>query len=301
MPKISPLKHKISNSVKTQFMIKIADYISIGIVILFLTFVWAGLLSENVALAIIVSLAVEGIFVVIACAMRKREDAPCAYDRLALELSVEGPSFLIEKLKTILKNHAFESGLNYISLKNALFFVNFKFGNIGLTDLPNIYATAKKHNQTNVFLFARGVERKALRLLESYGIYIKVVKTKQIYKLLKKHNLLPELKKKRTFKLSDFPAILISKSNFKGLLFSGVVLLCTAFFTPLKIYYLILGSISLLLAIISLSPLGKDSPNQRQSLKELLSTINNPSQYSTSDIVEHSIDGNDDADKNIEN
>ena len=106
-------------------MIKIVDYISIGIVILFLTFVWAGLLSENVALAIIVSLAVEGIFVVIACAMRKREDAPCAYDRLALELSVEGPSFLIEKLKTILKNHTFESGLNYISLKNALFFVNF--------------------------------------------------------------------------------------------------------------------------------------------------------------------------------
>ena len=196
-------------------MIKIADYVSIGIVILFLTFVWAGLIWENVALAIIISVAVECIFIVIAIASRKREEAPYAYDRLALELSVRGPSFLIENLKTILKNHTFESGLNYISLENALFYANFKFGNVGLADLPSIYATAKKHNKTNVFLFARGVERKALRLLESYGIYIKVVKIKQIYKLLKKHNLLPDLKKKRTFKLSDLPAILISKSNFK--------------------------------------------------------------------------------------
>ena len=273
MPKISPLKHKISNSVKTQFMIKIADLVTIGIVVLFLTFVWAGLLFENVALAVVVSVAMEGIYIVVAIALRRREEAPYAYDRLALELSVRGPNFLVENLKTILKNQEFESGLNYISLKNALFYVNFKFGNVTINDLPAIYSTAVKTQNTNVFLFARGIERKALRLLESYGIFIKVVKIRQIFKLLKKHNLLPELKKKHTFKLSDLPAILISKSNFKGLLFSGVVLLCTAFFTPLKIYYIILGSISLLLAIVSLSPLGKDSPNQKQNFKELFSTI----------------------------
>ena len=267
------MKHKISNSVKTQFMIKIADLVTIGIVVLFLTFVWAGLLFENVALAVVVSVAMEGIYIVVAIALRRREEAPYAYDRLALELSVRGPNFLVENLKTILKNQEFESGLNYISLKNALFYVNFKFGNVTINDLPAIYSTAVKTQNTNVFLFARGIERKALRLLESYGIFIKVVKIRQIFKLLKKHNLLPELKKKHTFKLSDLPAILISKSNFKGLLFSGVVLLCTAFFTPLKIYYIILGSISLLLAIVSLSPLGKDSPNQKQNFKELFSTI----------------------------
>ncbi|MBO7151290.1 MAG: hypothetical protein J6V77_00485, partial [Clostridia bacterium] len=83
----------------------------------------------------------------------------------------------------------------------------------------------------------------------------------------------PDLNKKHTFKFADIPALFIAKSNFKGLLFSGVVLLCTAFFTPLKIYYIILGSASLLLAIICLSPLGKESPRQRQNLKELFSAI----------------------------
>ncbi|MBR7163147.1 MAG: hypothetical protein IKD35_04145 [Clostridia bacterium] len=269
-------------------MAKITDLITIGILLLFLTFVWAGLLFENVALAIVIALAVEGIYIVVSVALRRREDAPYAYDRLALELSVRGPSFLIENLKTILKNHDFESGLNFISLKNALFYVNFKFGNVTLSDLPNIYSTAKKYNQTNVFLFARGIERKALRLLESYGIYIKVIKIRQIFKLLKRHNLLPDLKKKRTLKLSDIPALFISKSNFKGLMFSGVILLSAAFFTPLKIYYIILGSVCLIIAIISLSPLGKDTPHQRLNFKELFSTISN------GDDNEHTAD---DADK----
>ena len=52
-------------------MIKISDLITIGIVILFLTFVWAGLLFENVAVAIVVAVAVEGIFIVIAFALRR--------------------------------------------------------------------------------------------------------------------------------------------------------------------------------------------------------------------------------------
>ena len=149
-----------------------------------------------------------------------------------------------------------------------------EFGNVTINDLPNIYTTAQKCGKTRVFLFARGIERKALRLLETYGIYITIVKIKAIYKLLKKHNLLPDLKKKRTFRLQDLPAIFISKSNFKGLIFSGVVLLSTAFFTPLKIYYLIFGSIALLLAIISLSPLGKDMPSQRQNFKEFFAGLN---------------------------
>lgn len=254
-------------------MIKIGDLVTIGIVILFLTFVWAGLLFDNIAVAIIISVACEGIFAVIATALRKREEAPYAYDRLALELSIKGPSFLVEKLKTILKNRTFESGFNYISLKNALFYVNFKFGNVTINDLPNIYSTATKYDKTQVFLFARGIERKALRLLETYGIFIKIVRIKQIFKLLKKHKLLPDLKKKHTFNFADLPALFIAKSNFKGLLFSGIILLCTAFFTPLKIYYLILGSISLLLSIVCISPLGKDSPHQKQNLKELFSAI----------------------------
>ena len=95
-------------------MIKIADLITIGITLFFLSFVWAGLLVENVVVALVISLAVEGCFIVVATALRRREDTPRAYDRLALELSIEGPAFLVEKLKSILKNNNFESGFNSV-------------------------------------------------------------------------------------------------------------------------------------------------------------------------------------------
>ncbi len=282
-------------------MTKTTDLITIGIVLLFLTFVWAGLICENVSVAIIISVAIEGFYIVIAVALRRREGAPYAYDRLALELSIRGPSFLVENLKTILKNNEFESGFNYISVENALFYVNFKFGNVTINDMAGIYSTAKKCEKHNVFLFARGIERRALRLLESYGIYIKIVKIKQIYKLLKRHNLLPDLTKKRTFKLADIPAIFMSKSNFKGLLFSGVILLTTAFFTPLKTYYIVLGSISLLLAIVSLSPLGKDIPHQRQSLTDLISSLESKTHLSSIENNDEFVDGNERDDKKEKN
>ncbi len=255
-------------------MAKIFDFIMVEILIFFLTLVWVGLLVENLLVSVIVSVSLALIFALIMNKLKGRGEKPYAYDRLALELSVKGPNFLIEILKSILKNRVFESSFNYICLENALIYVCFKFGNVGLADLPGIYSTASKYSKSRVFLFAKGIERKALRLLESYGIYITLVKIKQIYKLLKKHNSLPDLSKKRTsFSMKDLPSLLLSKGNTKGLIFSGAVLITTAFFTPLKIYYLVFGSIALLLAILSLTPLGKDLPRDGK-FKDLFATEN---------------------------
>jgi hypothetical protein len=242
-------------------MARIVDYVSITLIIGFLTFVWAGLALESVALSLIVSVTVVSVFLVIVLKLGRRGEKPYQQDRLALELAIKGPSFLVEILKSILQNRVFESGLNYVCLENALIYVNFKFGNVTISDLPNIYLTATKYNKRRVFLFAKGVERKATRLLENYDIYITPVKIKAIYKLLKRYGKLPYLSKSRyRFSLKDLPAIFLSKSNVKGLIFSGVILIATAFFTPLKIYYIIFGSISLLLALLSFTPLGKDTP-----------------------------------------
>ncbi len=255
-------------------MTKIFDFVTITILILFLTFVWSGLLLESIPLAVIVAVSVTAVFIIVAYKIKGRGVKPYTYDRLALELSVKGPRYLVEILKSILKNRVFESGSSFICLENALIFVGFKFGNIGLSDIPNIYSTAIKHNKTRVFLFAKGIERKALRLLESYGIFITPIKIKQTYRLLRKHNVLPDLtRKKASITLKDIPSLLISKSNVKVLIFSGAVLIATAFFTPLKIYYLIFGSIALLLAILSLSPLGKDLPRDGK-FKDLFATEN---------------------------
>ncbi|MEG2451089.1 MAG: hypothetical protein RSB09_05070, partial [Clostridia bacterium] len=77
---------------------------------------------------------------------------------------------------------------------------------------------------------------------------------------LEHHNALPNLKPKRVkFSLSAFFATLFQRSNTKNYIFSAVILLSVAYLTPLKIYYLVFGSLSLLFALLTLTPLGKGS------------------------------------------
>lgn len=279
-------------------MAKIVDYISATIIIGFLTFVWSGLALKNIVLALAISVAVVGLFLVVFTKLFKREGKPYHQDRLALELAVKGPSFLIEILKSILQNRVFESGFNYICLENVLIYVNFKFGNVTIADMPNVYAIASKYNKNRVFLFAKGIERKALRLLESYGISLTVVKIKAIYKLLKKYDKLPEIsKQKYRFSLKELPALFLSKSNVKGLIFSGVILIATAFFTPLKIYYMVFGSISLLLALLSFTPLGKETPAY-EKLVDLFSAT--PESQTADTLTDDSSVCNEDLNKKID-
>ena len=289
-------KNNLLRPVKNHCMAKITDFFSVSVLLAFLTFTWAGLLLDNIVLAVVVAVTVTAVFVTIMVKLRGREEKPYRYDRLALELSVRGPSFLVEILKSILKNRVFESGFNFICLENVLILACFKFSNVSLADVPNIYSTAVKYNKTRVFLLARGVERKALRLLETYGIFVTVVKIKQIYRLLKKHNALPDLTKKKTFRVKDIPSLLLSKGNTKGLIFSGAVLIVTAFFTPLKIYYLVFGSVALLLAILTLTPLGKDNLGATWKLKDVFGG------ESTADTaLDNLIEGKDNFEKNEEN
>ena len=289
-------KNNLLRPVKNHCMAKITDFFSVSVLLAFLTFTWAGLLLDNIVLAVVVAVTVTAVFVTIMVKLRGREEKPYKYDRLAIELSVRGPSFLVEILKSILKNRVFESGFNFICLENVLILACFKFSNVSLADVPNIYSTAVKYNKTRVFLLSRGVERKALRLLETYGIFVTVVKIKQIYRLLKKHNALPDLTKKKTFRLKDIPSLLLSKGNTKGLIFSGAVLIVTAFFTPLKIYYLVFGSVALLLAILTLTPLGKDNLGATWKLKDVFGG------ESTADTaLDNLVEGKDIFEKNEEN
>ena len=79
-----------------------------------------------------------------------------------------------------------------------------------------------------------------------------------VYRWLSKRGALPNLKRvKQKFSLSAFFEAALRRSNLKNYLFSGVILVSVAFLTPLKIYYLVFGSISLFMALLTLTPLGK--------------------------------------------
>lgn len=52
---------------------------------------------------------------------------------------------------------------------------------------------------------------------------------------------------------------MLNRRNFKNYAFSGGILILVSFITPLKIYYIVLGTLTLLMALLTLTPLGNGS------------------------------------------
>lgn len=252
--------NKLIGFVKNRYMSRAVDYVILTLTVFLLTLVWSGFLFGKWVYAIITATALTAIAVCSVYYFKTRNEKPYSYDRLALEFSVRGSKYLVNILKSILKNNVFESGDNYILLDDSIIVVCFRFSSIGLNDVGNILSLALEKERARVFVIARGVDRRAAHILETHDVRLSVVRIRAIYKFLEKNDALPELSKQRKrFSLRTLIDVILSRNNTKNYLFSGVILLAVAFLTPLKIYYLVFGSLSLVLAILTLTPLGKGS------------------------------------------
>lgn len=91
-----------------------------------------------------------------------------------------------------------------------------------------------------------------------------------MFKFLAKRNALPVLKKqKQKFSVSSLLQAILSRRNLKNYLFSGAVLIAVSFITPLKIYYIVTGTLLLFLALLSLTPLGNGTIGTPKVFDEL--------------------------------
>lgn len=242
------------------FMARTLDYVSFTVIVFLLTLVWSGILFAEWVPAIIFSVAFALISAVTLHYITKGRERPYSPDRLATEFGVRGPLYLINLLKSTLKGAPPESGANYIILEDCILFAAFKFGQLTVNDLNGLLTTAVSHDRKTVYVMTRGIERKAFFLLQFYDVRVRIVRIRALYRYLKKHDALPELKPvKRKFSPAALVDAVLQRSNLKNYLFSGCILVAVAFLTPLKIYYLVLGSVSLVLALLTLTPLGRGS------------------------------------------
>ena len=102
------------------------------------------------------------------------------------------------------------------------------------------------------------------------------VKMRTVHRWLKKHDALPDLKRiKAKFSLAAFFEAAFRRANLKNYLFSGTLLVAVAFLTPLRIYYLIFGSVSLIMALLTLTPLGK-GPFGEEKILDALTAADTP-------------------------
>ena len=238
-------------------MAKAIDYIGASIIITLTTFVWSVLLFKNTAGALVFSVALSLVTVLSIRYFSKKKQKPYTYDRLESEFCMRGGEYVIELIVSALKNPKIENGSNYILLENCIIIANFKFSPLGGSDIANICKTAKAYQKNSVFLLTKSVDRKAWQVAYLQDVKIEIVKTKQVFRFLAKHNALPALKKpKQKASVRAVFETVFSRKNFKNYLFSGAVVIFTSFFTPLKIYYIVVGTILFALALLTLTPVG---------------------------------------------
>lgn len=251
-------------------MAKVIDCIFASIIVLLLSFVFATLAFKNAIGALVFSCAFSLLIMISLHHFSKRNHKPYTYDRLETEFCIRGGEYVVDLLKSCLKNNKIENGGNYILLENSVIIANFKFSPLGGNDIVSVCRLAKKHEKNHVYLIAKAVDRKAWQVANLQDIKMEIVKTKQVFKFLAKHDALPVLKKEKTkFSLSLLIGAILSRRNFKNYVFSGAVLLGASFLTPLKIYYIVSGTILLLLALLALTPLGNGSLSTPKMFDEL--------------------------------
>ena len=242
--------------VNNNSMARTIDYISATVLILLITLVWSFFLFSNFVGALTFSICFTAIAIFTIRYVSKKKNKPYSCDRLELEFCIKGNEYIINLLKSAIKNDKIENGCNYILLENAVIIANYKFSPIGVSDMCGVCNNAKNLGRNEVFLICKSIERKAYQIADIEKIKVRPVKTKAVYKFLKKHDALPDLKETKTkFSITAFFQKVLARQNFKNYAFSGTILTLVAFITPLKIYYIVFGSISLLLAILCLTPL----------------------------------------------
>lgn len=251
-------------------MAKAVDYVGASIIITLTTFVWSVLLFKNAVGALVFSVALSLAVVLSVRYFSKKNQKPYTYDRLESEFCMRGGDYVIKLLVSSLKNPQIENGSNYILLENSIIIANFKFSSLGGSDIASVCKLAKTHDRNHVYLITKSVERKAWQVANLQEIKIETVKAKQVFKFLAKRNALPDLKKpKQKFSMRGLIEAVFSRRNFKNYVFSGAVLVFTSFFTPLKIYYIVIGTILFALALLSLTPLGNGTISSPKVFAEL--------------------------------
>ncbi len=211
-------------------------------------------ISENITIKIILAslFALTGLIVI--SFIQKLNNSKVNYKNFELYVNVNGTDYIYDKLIEVFKNMEFEKKDGYlISPLNIMIICSAKFGNISPDEILKYSKMAKKENVEKCYLIAKELPKNAAITLFNFANNLKFIPLKIVFKLLKSQKMLSDKLNIKLGKLNysnNIFDIIFDKSNIKKFLFVAIILFAFSFIIPLKIYYIILGSINILLAII---------------------------------------------------
>ena len=161
---------------------------------------------------------------------------------LLFESALEAKEYKTEKRKNAL----------YVKGKNAVIFPLFNFDGVTKTDIVRIFNTIK--SKEVAYILSRELLPEIKAFADRFNGKIIAVSEKQVYHFLKQTNTLPcckfDFKPKRALTIAAFKNVL-TKPRAKNLLVFGLIFLLSSCFVPIKTYYIICGSIFLILSLFA--------------------------------------------------
>ena len=160
-----------------------------------------------------------------------------------------------------------ESHIFYINLKTITTDLDFK--------IANDYFCNQPKSKTLIFITDTTSTEFDILLANSPARFYSYSKP-ELFELMKDKNIFPINhkipSKLKTFKL---PNLTISRARFKELFFSGFSLVIIAMIIPYTFYYLLIGSLLLILSVISLFNKTPTITHEKQNLKNLIKEKDN--------------------------
>ena len=152
-----------------------------------------------------------------------------------------------------------------------ILFPYFNFLSLSQDDVVKIVNSVKTHNPTKIVILCHSILKETASFVKNFDIDVQLLDQYDAYqKLYKIYDVYPEIKysykKDKKLALKDLAMYSLNRSRAKGYFFSALILIFSSFFVRANLYYAIVASLLVILALISLyDPFSKNKIN-----KELL-------------------------------
>lgn len=255
------------------------DSLFVSILLSFLSFLWIRKYTKNAFFSYFVCILILFlIFFSIFLHFIKKYNLSTISSKQAKQID-----FVINQTTYFSENeyiNFFEKLLNakhisgYIFLcKNLYFYINTKT-NLDANDFHianNFYLKSNKEN--NLCFIGNGTTNDFTKLILSSPNPYTVFQTSELIPLVAKSDMIntpTTTKPKYKDKIKSKLPIILSRKNFKNYFISGVSLATLSIFIPYSFYYLLIGSLLILISIITLFFKNYEPTQTKQSLKDII-------------------------------
>lgn len=247
-----------------------------------ISFIWTRFFLNSIWLSLLISLGITVLFEIIHryfqrksksksnLKLKEKEDAENIFFSLAT--SSDYLKFYEEMLKT--RHNNVERKKTYLIIKkeeeNTVLFPFLKLNILKPEHMIEIIKNINPNKSDKITIICHEYDKDAISFLKNFDYNIILLDRFESYSLYKEYEFFPkitqEYKKEARLTFKDLLSFAFNRSRTKGYLISSFILFTTSFFVQINVYYCVIATLLLLLALISyINP-----KYNRKSIKEFI-------------------------------